>query len=72
MKSPSEIITNNKESLIKLSSDSDQISNCSIIKNSTEQNCMKSLSEITTNANVSSTNISSVTGQVSYSTIANN
>ena len=56
----------------KLSSVTDQVSNSSILKNNTEQKCMKSPSEITTIANVSSTKLSSVTDQVSKSTISNN
>ena len=72
MKSPSVITTNTKESFTNLSSDSDQVYNCSNIENSTEQNCMILPSKITSIVNVSSTKLSSVTGQVSNSTIANN
>ena len=72
MKSPSEIITNTNESLINLPSDSDQVSNSSTSKNSTEQNCMNSLLEITSIVYESSPKIVIVTGQVSNSTLANN
>ena len=56
MKSSSEITTIANESSTRLSSVTDQVSNSSIIKNNTEQKCIKSPSEITTNTNESSTN----------------
>ena len=58
--------------LLKLFSDTDQISKSSITNNNTEQLSMKSYSEITTIINESSTKLSSATNHISNTSITNN